>query len=162
MTPEEFEFMSRTGETFASYKAIHMDDTPGNPETYWPPLAQVAMRVARELTEPGEPNGEYIRGQAELICDLFGLPMDEYRDEVIAEISKGMPHVRPHQVMTPISEDEITRLRDDASSHVDFSEDAIKPRSGREDRLWAEALWLGRTLALTDAVRILEAHKHDQ
>jgi hypothetical protein len=55
-----------------------------------PVSARQALTVARELTEPGEPNGEYIRGQAELICDLFGLPVDEYRDAFIAEIVKGM------------------------------------------------------------------------
>lgn len=35
-----------------------------------------ALRLARELTEPGEPNREYIRGQVNLISDLFGFPSD--------------------------------------------------------------------------------------
>jgi hypothetical protein len=49
-----------------------------------------ALEIARDLTEPGEPNNEYVRGQAELICDLFGLPMD-FRADVIKVITREMP-----------------------------------------------------------------------
>lgn len=34
---------------------------------------RAALRVARDLTEPDDPNGEYIRGQVNLIVDTFGL-----------------------------------------------------------------------------------------
>jgi hypothetical protein len=49
-----------------------------------------ALQTARDLTEPGEPNDEYIRGQAELICDLSGLGTD-YKEDVIKVISHQMP-----------------------------------------------------------------------
>jgi hypothetical protein len=50
-----------------------------------------AVDLAREMTEPPPepPNQEYVRGQAELICDMFCLPMKGWRDVIIAEISKG-------------------------------------------------------------------------
>ena len=49
----------------------------------------MAIRTAQALSELGEPNNEYIRGQAELICGLFDLPMESWRDVLIEEISKG-------------------------------------------------------------------------
>lgn len=39
-----------------------------------PTLAQ-AVQAARNLNEPGEENSEYVRGQANLIADLYG-PLD--------------------------------------------------------------------------------------
>jgi hypothetical protein len=49
-----------------------------------------ALEIARNLTEPGEINSEYVRGQAELICDLFGIPMD-CKQDVIKVIGHVMP-----------------------------------------------------------------------
>lgn len=49
-----------------------------------------ALETARALTEPGEINNEYVRGQAELICDLFGLDMG-YKEDMIRVIGHLMP-----------------------------------------------------------------------
>ena len=48
-----------------------------------------AIEIARDLCEPGngERNPEYERGQAELICDLFGLSMNEHRETILREIA---------------------------------------------------------------------------
>jgi hypothetical protein len=45
------------------------------------PLVKL-IETARALTEPSEPNGEYIRGQVSLINDYTGLPgeADNYYD----------------------------------------------------------------------------------
>jgi hypothetical protein len=40
------------------------------------------IATARDLNEPGEPNNEYARGQAELIVDACGLEMDGAREHV--------------------------------------------------------------------------------
>lgn len=55
-----------------------------------------AIRAARDLNEPGELNAEYARGQAELICDLYGLADKE---AVIEEIAgpKGDRHRHDHR-----------------------------------------------------------------
>jgi hypothetical protein len=42
-------------------------------------LAQL-LNTARDLTEPGAVNSEYVRGQMNLICDVAGLPSDDYGD----------------------------------------------------------------------------------
>ena len=39
--------------------------------------ANFLLTTARELTEPGEPNNEYIRGQVNLIMDAVGLSGDD-------------------------------------------------------------------------------------
>lgn len=50
-------------------------------------LANMIM-VARDLTEPGEPNTEYIRGQVNLITDMYGLSgNDEVHDLITSIIS---------------------------------------------------------------------------
>jgi hypothetical protein len=50
------------------------------------------LQAARDLTEPGEPNNEYIRGQADLICDLFGLFGEaDSKEDVTKVISHQMP-----------------------------------------------------------------------
>lgn len=36
-----------------------------------------ALKFARSLCEGADDNSEYVRGQAELICDLYGVSMDE-------------------------------------------------------------------------------------
>jgi hypothetical protein len=46
------------------------------------------LKIARDLTEPTESNREYIRGQAELICDYAGLHMDQ-KELVMLCISHG-------------------------------------------------------------------------
>jgi hypothetical protein len=50
-----------------------------------------AIEVARSLNDAGIPdrgtNPEYERGQAELICDLFGLPMSQHLDEITKRIT---------------------------------------------------------------------------
>lgn len=49
------------------------------------PTLQRALQVVRDLNHPdADPNSEYLRGQAELIADLFELPMEETRDFVVA------------------------------------------------------------------------------
>jgi hypothetical protein len=47
--------------------------------------------TARDLTEPGEPNGEYIRGQANLIADVSGVQFftDNYGDALTHYIALG-------------------------------------------------------------------------
>lgn len=47
------------------------------------------LETARELNEPGEVNAEYVRGQANLISDLFGLAPNglETGDLLIAAIT---------------------------------------------------------------------------
>jgi hypothetical protein len=54
-------------------------------------LLRMMINAARSLNEPGETGGEYARGQAELICDTAGLDMGEYRDGIIAVITKTAP-----------------------------------------------------------------------
>jgi hypothetical protein len=54
-------------------------------------MVRLLISAARLLTEPDEPNGEYIRGQAELIMDACGLggerqDHDEARDTLTAAI----------------------------------------------------------------------------
>jgi hypothetical protein len=49
--------------------------------------AMELILIAEQLTEPDEPNGEYIRGQAELICDACGLNMESYRDAIASAIA---------------------------------------------------------------------------
>lgn len=46
-----------------------------------------ALRDARNLTIPGEVNQEYVRGQAELICDMFSIPSDPGKGIITAVIS---------------------------------------------------------------------------
>lgn len=46
------------------------------------------LEAARGLSEPGESNPEYIRGQAELICDVVGLHMEQ-KELVMLCISHG-------------------------------------------------------------------------
>lgn len=47
------------------------------------------IETARNLSEPDDPNGEYIRGQVNLITDFAGLPgdTDNYYDILFAVIS---------------------------------------------------------------------------
>jgi hypothetical protein len=47
-----------------------------------------ALEAARELTEPDEPNAEYIRGQVNLIMDTFALYTDALDDayEIITSV----------------------------------------------------------------------------
>lgn len=47
------------------------------------------LTLARDLTEPSEPNEEYIRGQANLICDYAGIGQ-EYNAVVISCIRQEM------------------------------------------------------------------------
>jgi hypothetical protein len=49
------------------------------------------VRVAIELHEPGEGAGEYTRGQAELIGDACGLPMDVAHDVLMPLLYGGPP-----------------------------------------------------------------------
>lgn len=46
------------------------------------------LKAARALNEPSESNREYIRGQAELICDAVGIHMDQ-KELVMLCISHG-------------------------------------------------------------------------
>lgn len=45
-----------------------------------------AIRAARSLcdgdTDSPTANDQYVRGQAELICDMFGLDTDDFREEI--------------------------------------------------------------------------------
>jgi hypothetical protein len=41
------------------------------------------LETARNLNEPGEVNGEYVRGQANLICDVSGVP---FAGDVISDM----------------------------------------------------------------------------
>lgn len=51
-----------------------------------------ALEAARALNEPGEINAEYVRGQANLICDMFGLlPAGEWHDLVTRVITHRAP-----------------------------------------------------------------------
>ena len=43
--------------------------------------------LARGLCDGCPPDNEYVRGQAELICELIGLPMEPGRDLVVAAIA---------------------------------------------------------------------------
>ena len=55
MSPEEFAFMSRTGETFASHAAHHMYDPPAGPATgcaIHPIAANPFCQTCREHGEP--------------------------------------------------------------------------------------------------------------
>lgn len=51
---------------------------------------RTALEIARDLTEPGEINNEYVRGQVNLISDLFGLPGDDYGDLITEAIGHTM------------------------------------------------------------------------
>lgn len=62
----------------------------------YPPLIETMIKTAQFLTEPGEPNLEYIRGQAELICDLAGLDTDEHKHGVMSQIMLSHPDTRRH------------------------------------------------------------------
>ena len=42
-----------------------------------------ALQIARDLNEPDENNDEYARGQTNLICDLWGLPGDNFYDLIM-------------------------------------------------------------------------------
>lgn len=50
-----------------------------------------ALRAARDLTEPDEINHEYVRGQMNLICDMFGLSVvglgDWVQDDITGAIT---------------------------------------------------------------------------
>jgi hypothetical protein len=45
-----------------------------------------ALRIARDLTEPGEVNNEYVRGQMNLICDLYGLLGQDGDGEIVTAV----------------------------------------------------------------------------
>jgi hypothetical protein len=85
-----------------------------------------AIRVAQDLTTPDSTNYEYIRGQADLICHLFGLSTDEWRDEVIAEIrQQSGKYVNVEPVREPlnvtITPDARDRIRDLHKPNTDLS-----------------------------------------
>lgn len=46
------------------------------------------IQTARDLSAGAGDNGEYVRGQAELICDLVGLGTDDWRDAITALITE--------------------------------------------------------------------------
>jgi uncharacterized membrane protein len=48
-------------------------------------LLQKLLAAARDLTEPSEPNAEYIRGQANLIADACGLGSDRQDSDDVCE-----------------------------------------------------------------------------
>jgi hypothetical protein len=50
-----------------------------------------------ELHEPGEGGGEYTRGQAELIADACGLPMDIAHD-VLMPLLYAQPRQSPDRI----------------------------------------------------------------
>lgn len=50
-------------------------------------LLLALIETARDLHEPGEPAGEYSRGQAELIIDAMGLDQDSYKELMIKVIT---------------------------------------------------------------------------
>jgi hypothetical protein len=54
-------------------------------------LLRMMIDAARLLTEEGEINVEYVRGQAELICDVLGLSMDENKDGIMRAIGERTP-----------------------------------------------------------------------
>lgn len=49
-------------------------------------IAEV-LEYAQGLCEGASPDSEYVRGQAELICDLFGIPQDS-KAVVVAAITE--------------------------------------------------------------------------
>lgn len=59
-------------------------------------MLTTAITVARELHDPDDARhgvyegSEYSRGQAELICDLFRLPMEPYKEIVTMAITHGI------------------------------------------------------------------------
>lgn len=68
------------------YCAAHRNDDVHFPivkpmEAKAEPLSQRgllrALFMANELSGGANTDSEYVRGQAELICDLFGIPMDD-------------------------------------------------------------------------------------
>jgi hypothetical protein len=84
------------------------------------------LTTARDLTEPGEVNEEYVRGQAGLICDTFGLlGSDEYSQVVILAITH---EVTVAEAVTAIMDvehipayaDKIVELRTPSDSYTDM------------------------------------------
>lgn len=61
-------------------------------------LLHTAILLARDLTEPGEPNHEYIRGQVNLIMDMFGLNGD-YSDDNYRELTDVISGVKTINAM---------------------------------------------------------------
>ena len=53
------------------------------------PALHAMIETAQFLNEPDhDSNPEYTRGQAELICDYFGLDMNEHRNTIVRLIKQ--------------------------------------------------------------------------
>lgn len=92
-----------------------------------------AIEQARGLHEPGEPPSEYTRGQAELIADLYGLGMDDYREVIIDLIVRAdEPEPEPSKLVTVTWTITLVETYEATFDLADLDDDTIEALRNRE------------------------------